>query len=1507
MNERMNVESRPLFSGKGSRLFSTFRNLGRPKKSLLNVSENPLSTYSLHDIGLLVYTLRFSNVREEIIQAAEHLSQALGQIVVINAAEIWMAGKALISGENDLEMRRSGFSLMAACIKAQTELSAVDRYMFYQDIRQHHVNEDFPMCLDIMCVLTNDGRDITAMESDIMRLLSSWLYLCFKNAENNRSKKYSLSLPLYGDLPYEQLLGTLFCLVRNIVKFHYAVFEEADMVMLINDVTWIGKKTTHKSDIKDVIQFLDVVICFGCIPVPALTNCIEILCSTNVGVLEFSDISWNIMKNLLKSHIAYNAILSLKKFLEMKNKLHANVIVGAARFLSWILTTDEQNTLPSIPQAMIMETYKSALSLNIPQVDLEILKAIRDFISCKHALMQMKYDDWDLPLEILSSCSKYLQYSTAQTKLLESCDDELSDDIYTSLFQITNQILHLLQNSYNNSYYSGPKRKLIHYFSQIHAYLPESTSMLLLDYYSNHRLCDQDCEKWLDNSIFIGHSFFKSSCHTTKIKIKALNLIKDIAIVEDSSLSYKLMNDVFLPLFENLFEEQDQVVILECIKILVEIVCGGNDEFFNETVKILEKCSLLTFHQIEKLNFLSLQNSRDNFFTLISGENVIFKDEKEMVALASTKGLITLLLYYLRIEDSAKFIQLYKIILSIVSNLEGNSDARIAALQILVRVRADSSHFIYLISDVGNLPLAYDFKRNKKFESSDLSEIFDKELSLEQKTDLNLEKSFRKSSINDNIKTNKRVYHALWTIPEKLHVEILPVHEFVTRLRSCSFNKLIFGAALEQSYEVDKILPISTWLKIIVNILKNEKDWEIYLYILVHISAQLRNKHLFCDSVHEIRELRTLIVDQLFNNVLAPVVLPNNLRKTDVMVALIDILTVLISYHSKYTKNEEDEIVASFQMGLQKWSHTAKSCIHALTICCHELPVSMSKLLSGILVKLSQLITSSSVSIHILEFLSSLAKLPNVYANFTEADFRRVFGIALQYIQHSNAFTKFQLSDRLENVKDFGQANAFNMQMSQYVLILAYNIISIWFLALKLSERRKYVAWIVRGLLLANPLKNGLDEQSQTCYDMLLRFSYSNADIKGCLTNYTPDPSFVSKTWLYGNSFVTIDIANSSDLIELTIRKSSGTVHFSCQPREFMNNEINTDNLDTVQDLHIENSESQKLLSKPFSLESPLFLPSYILLQLSIFPELLEQSKPYLLADNEFTKRTLSVFDRIPVVDFHKIGVVYVAPGQSTESEILANTCGSKEYLDFIAGLGDLTRLKGNKTIYTGGLDSENDHDGEFAYFWKDKITQIIYHCCTLMPTNLETDPNCTLKKRHIGNDFVNIIFNDSGSPYIFDTIPGQFNFINIVVSRNSRYNYDILSCNEPSSDIYFLVELQHKTGVSEIISLKETMMISAKALPIFVRNLVLHVSTFSQIYHQIDGEYITNWRERLRHILRVKARLQLSDSTLEQPNNLSTTHQWTLNSNGLKLSNLDNINDNITYLEKALDFTLFS
>ena len=112
------------------------------------------------------------------------------------------------------------------------------------------------------------------------------------------------------------------------------------------------------------------------------------------------------------------------------------------------------------------------------------------------------------------------------------------------------------------------------------------------------------------------------------------------------------------------------------------------------------------------------------------------------------------------------------------------------------------------------------------------------------------------------------------------------------------------------------------------------------------------------------------------------------------------------------------------------------------------------------------------------------------------------------------------------------------------------------------------------------------------------------------------------------------------------------------------------------------------------------------------------------------------------------------------------------------------------KTTFLGGLDAEVD--GDFAYMWEDDLMQVIFHgkyCCigsclftcfsfemkklhiasknnnffhifvvaTLMPTDLSTDPKCNKKKRHIGNDFVAIVYNNAGGNqgYTFGTVKG--------------------------------------------------------------------------------------------------------------------------------------------------------
>ena len=57
----------------------------------------------------------------------------------------------------------------------------------------------------------------------------------------------------------------------------------------------------------------------------------------------------------------------------------------------------------------------------------------------------------------------------------------------------------------------------------------------------------------------------------------------------------------------------------------------------------------------------------------------------------------------------------------------------------------------------------------------------------------------------------------------------------------------------------------------------------------------------------------------------------------------------------------------------------------------------------------------------------------------------------------------------------------------------------------------------------------------------------------------------------------------------------------------------------------------------------------------------------------------------------------------------------------------------------------------------------MVYHTATLMP-NTDSDPQFNKKKRHIGNDYVAIVYNESGQAYTLGTVKGQFIYAVILV-----------------------------------------------------------------------------------------------------------------------------------------------
>ncbi|XP_055859320.1 rap1 GTPase-activating protein 1 isoform X3 [Episyrphus balteatus] len=156
----------------------------------------------------------------------------------------------------------------------------------------------------------------------------------------------------------------------------------------------------------------------------------------------------------------------------------------------------------------------------------------------------------------------------------------------------------------------------------------------------------------------------------------------------------------------------------------------------------------------------------------------------------------------------------------------------------------------------------------------------------------------------------------------------------------------------------------------------------------------------------------------------------------------------------------------------------------------------------------------------------------------------------------------------------------------------------------------------------------------------------------------------------------------------------------------------------------------------------------------------------------------ISNYDEHVLVSSFKFGVLYQRYGQTTEEELFCNTNSSPAFEEFLDVLGQRIKLKDHKG-YRGGLDIQNGHTGEIAIYDVFKEREIMFHVSTLLPFT-EGDPQQLQRKRHIGNDIVAIVFQESNTPFSPDMIASHFLHAFIVVqplepnSPNTRYKVSV-------------------------------------------------------------------------------------------------------------------------------------
>nr|XP_056703456.1 signal-induced proliferation-associated 1-like protein 3 [Euleptes europaea] len=129
----------------------------------------------------------------------------------------------------------------------------------------------------------------------------------------------------------------------------------------------------------------------------------------------------------------------------------------------------------------------------------------------------------------------------------------------------------------------------------------------------------------------------------------------------------------------------------------------------------------------------------------------------------------------------------------------------------------------------------------------------------------------------------------------------------------------------------------------------------------------------------------------------------------------------------------------------------------------------------------------------------------------------------------------------------------------------------------------------------------------------------------------------------------------------------------------------------------------------------------------------------------------------------HKVGILYCKANQSSEEEMYNNEGAGAALEEFLELLGEKVCLRGFSK-YAAQLDTKTDSTGIHSLYTTYQGYEIMFHVSTMLPYT-PNNRQQLLRKRHIGNDIVTIIFQEPGAqPFTPQNIRSHFQHVFVIV-----------------------------------------------------------------------------------------------------------------------------------------------
>ncbi|KAL1970305.1 hypothetical protein VTN77DRAFT_5465 [Rasamsonia byssochlamydoides] len=1464
---------------RGSRVTFGFETMNRA-----SIISNSSDTSSAPEFETALRNLQQSQNLAIAADEAESVAKFLHKFTPEQSIALWQAGAYLIHDEDSEEVRRRGSKLLEAIANRQ-DLSPAAMHYIFESISRPSAPDVIPARVNALIALSDNGRKLDFTDSSILPTLSACLVPLYKAVALARSKAKKTKVQRSNGSRYDDdaNLNNLLQFVVDVITLQRNPASEEEIESLLNEIFTICKRTSVALDIKNSLAVFDAIVLYAEVPEGSFVGMLEVLCSIHASVRALSGPTSRVVRNLAKSRRQAGMVDLLHSFLVEDPDSHdrnLNVVRGAIDVFTDLVRAYGQEGLPQISFADVVNSLHVVARREGCRIEADVLELSLSMLDGEFASVSMQEPDWRGFVDLLILCSRHvidghdgcLNSAQAAVSASPSKTAPMEDSRSNIIANIT-RIAALIENHWerlNEQQQIESGRFLM----LIHRHLSPTQARLLLNLFRARQSCFPGKDDWESQSRTLIRAFLQPSDKVSDVRILALETLKD-AIFSDGAFASFQQTGLIESLLEDFPEEKDPVYLESLVSVMVDIAATGDDTMLRFILDKLSSPMTYDRHSDDLLTSGQSESRRSS---------AAGSPEPSLSNICSV-GLVRLFLRFVN-ASADRAALLFEALIYIVRSWERPSDSRLTVLKLLFRLRCDSAGSIMVVADVENDFLVSVLSRTldggskppPSLEGAGADRASKAEDSLVAHTGrLSLKEQSTAAPLSKPVMRGSSSQLRRWAPPAWAYLEPKGLPDEPPTTPSpyvYAYGPPTTSNDAETPSEGTVALKINFWLETVIALLQRESDWDVYSYVLAHLGPQLGNRDFFTNAVPQIKLLRSILCDQIKNESFREPPGLSGIKKADVAICIFEALAMLISYHGHFAKSEQDELVRAFMLGIiGSWDGTSRGCIHALSVCCHEIPLSVTKSLNAILDKMSKVITMSHLAVHILEFLALLARLPDVYVNLREEEIRTVFGICIRFIQTSreqrykatesptsrNSSAPTRLSGGLREIAA-AQAESSDTSwqegISKYVYTLTYHVLVFWFLSLKLQDRAKHVNWITSRLIFTDEHgREVVEEQSEVFIDFMQRVTYSDLGDTIPFETFPPSPEHgpvIKKSWIVGMSIVTVETAAVSGLTQITKRMASGTTYAEYRQR-------------TAPVLPHQVPPTPDAVSLSDASSRTAILPSHVLLQMTTtaFPTP-SVMQPIPLPDDDITRRAIKSFDRNDIVDGHKVGVIFIDKDQTTEAEILANTKGSPDYDHFLTGLGTKVALRGAQ-FNTQGLHC--DVDGEYTYAWRDRVTEIVYHIPTMMPTNLETDPSCINKKRHIGNDFVNIIFNRSNLPFNFETIPSQFNFINIVITPVSRIaprDFDKVQAEDDDTDYnkqFYSVKVMTKPGFPELSPAATPKVISGKNLAAFVRILAMNASVFSLVWNREGGEHISSWRNRLREIKRLRERVLLAQT----------------------------------------------